>query len=294
MGMNSDAIERFLADHDGIITTAQARTLGLSQRQIHYRIKSGRWQAMSRGVHLSAQHHLTEPARVRLAVAAHGAVADRTAAAFWHGLIDELPPVVTVSAPRNAHAKTSSPVSVSVMRRTFPAEDVEELRGISVTRRPLTVLTAAQEVDDGAALIDRALQKGEVTTESLTASLKRNSGAHGMGVARELLDVLASDSESAAERAFVELLQLHQITGWVQQYRLGNRRLDFAWPAKRVAVEINGWAFHRSHSRFQADGDKAATLAAIGWLLLPFSWQAINDDAEASIAKLASALSSRS
>ncbi|GAA3965371.1 type IV toxin-antitoxin system AbiEi family antitoxin domain-containing protein [Gordonia caeni] len=287
-----DPVDAFLADHDGVITTSQARSLGLTQRQVSRRLKAGRWLTMSRGVHLSSQHHLTDVARVRVAVATHRAVADRTAAAFWHGLIDTLPPVVTVSAPRSVHGQTQSPFAVSVKRRSFPAEDQEELRGIKVTRRPLTVLAAAQEVDDGAALIDRALQQGEVTIESLRAALDRNS-AHGLSLARELIAVLEAGSESTAERLFVEILRLHEITGWVQQFQLAGRRLDFAWPARRVAVEINGWSYHRTHSRFESDSDKAASLAAIGWLLLPFSWKAIRYDAEDCVLKLTNALNSR-
>lgn len=287
-----DPVDAFLADHDGVITTAQARALGLTQRQVSGRLRTGRWLPMSRGVHLSSQHHLTDVARVRVAVATHRAVADRTAAAFWHGLIDELPPVVTVSAPRSVHGQTQSSVAVSVKRRTFPTEDQEVLRDLKVTRRPLTVLAAAQDVDDGAALIDRALQQGEVTVESLRASLDRNS-AHGLGLARELLAVLEAGSESAAERLFVDLLRLHEITGWVQQFQLGGRRLDFAWPARRVAVEINGWSYHRTHSRFESDGDKAASLAAVGWLLLPFSWKAIRYTPEDCMLKLTGALNSQ-
>lgn len=104
-----DAVEEFLADHDGIISMRQARELGLSQRQVAYRAKKQRWQRLSRGIYLSGQHHLTDVARVRVAVETHGAVADRTAAAFWHGLIPELPLEVTVSSPRTVHGKAISP-----------------------------------------------------------------------------------------------------------------------------------------------------------------------------------------
>ncbi|MFZ2510524.1 MAG: type IV toxin-antitoxin system AbiEi family antitoxin domain-containing protein [Gordonia sp. (in: high G+C Gram-positive bacteria)] len=285
-----DAVEEFLADHDGIISMRQARGLGLSQRQVAYRAKKQRWQRLSRGIYMSGQHHLTDVARVRVAVETHDAVADRTAAAFWHGLICELPIAVTVSAPRTVHGKATSPVAASVRRRTFPAEDLEELRGISVTRKSLTVLAAAAELDDGVALVDRTLQTGDVTIESLCSALDRNSGLHGLQVARELVEVLESGSQSVAERLFVDLLKLHQITGWVQQLDLFGKPLDFAWPEHRVAVEINGWSYHRTHSRFESDGSKAATLAAMGWLLLPFSWKAVRYDGEESMRKLTSAL----
>ena len=62
---------------------------------------------------------------------------------------------------------------------------------------------------------------------------------------------------------------------------------------RRVAVEINGWAYHRSSDRFEADGDKAARLAAAGWLELPLTWKAIRYRPEECIARLVAALNSR-
>lgn len=287
------AVEAHLADHDGIITTEQAYALGLSERQVRRLAATGCWQRLARGVYLSAQHHFTDRARLRAAVAAHHGVADRTAAAFWHGLLDDLPPRVTLSAPRSTRGSAQGPLAVSVRRRTFPDEDVEMLGGLAVTRRPLTVLAAAGELDDGAALIDRSLQTGAVSVEALCRSLDRNTGKHGLAVARELVRVLTVGSQSEAERRWVDLLTLHRIDGWVQQYPFGHWTLDFAWPALKVAVEIQGWAYHRDARRFQADTAKAAALAAAGWLELPFTWHHLTGDPERCVAQLCSALNQR-
>lgn len=88
-----------------------------------------------------------------------------------------------------------------------------------MTRKSLTVLTAAAKHDGGVALVDRTLQTGEVTIGSLCSALDRNSGLHGLLFARELVEVLEAGSQSVAERLFVDLLNLHQITGWVPAAR---------------------------------------------------------------------------
>lgn len=289
-----EPLDAFIADHDGIITTAQARRCGLSRDQIRHRITSGHWQAVGRGVYLCADHHLTEAARFRAAVALHHGVADRTSAAWWHGMLDELPPAITVSVPRTAHGARSSALLTDVVRRSYPAEDVEVIRDVPVTRRPLTVLAAAAEVADGIGLFDRQLQIGAVTVPALHRAAERNSGMHGLQVGRELLAVLDGGSQSVAERHWVTLLREHGITGWVQQLRFGRWVLDFAWPDHRVAVEIQGWQWHNRHERMAADQAKAAALAAAGWLILPFSWSKIRYQPEQAVAELCSALATRS
>ena len=47
-------------------------------------------------------------------------------------------------------------------------------------------------------------------------------------------------------------------------------RIDFAWPAKKVAVEIQGMV-HRIKGRFKADTEKMSLLVLHGWRVLPVS-----------------------
>lgn len=61
----------------------------------------------------------------------------------------------------------------------------------------------------------------------------------------------------------------------VQQYRvrLAGRsfRLDLAYPAAKLAIELDGWAFHSSRSAFDADRARANAFVAAGWTLLRFT-----------------------
>lgn len=291
MNLVDAKVATVLAEHGGVITLAQAFDCGLTRRQVHHRVKSGRWEAYARGVFFSVQHDFDEAAKVRAVVHAHSrGIADRTTAAWWHGMTDTLHRPLTLCVPHRSHRTPDLETDVSLIHRAVPAEDLAEVRGVSVTGPALTVIGALELLPDASAFLDRVLQQNLVTTVELTEALDRNKGMHGAARARRLLATLEAGAESEAERLFVELLKVHQITGWVQQYRFGGKRLDFAWPAERLAVEINGWAYHRNRERFESDNAKVSMLAAAGWLTLSFTWRQLTDEPEECIAQVAAAL----
>lgn len=293
-GTDLASLNHTLAQNQGVITLDQARSCGLTDRQIYRRVKFGHWEAYARGVFLSRQHLHTDDSRVRAVVWAHRrSVADRSTAAWWHGMLPTLPQPLTICLPRTTHRRADLPENVSFLRRPVPAEDVQELRGVPVTGADLTVLGALGVVADPAGFLDRVLQQKTVTLEGLAQCLARNSGMHGNAEGRRLLATLVAGAESEAERILVELLRLHQITGWRLQHAVGGRVIDVAWPTERIAVEVNGWAYHRDRARFEADNAKTAMLAAHGWLTLSFTWRQLTEDPEDCIAQIAAALARR-
>ncbi|ALG86978.1 hypothetical protein ACH46_16695 [Gordonia phthalatica] len=287
------AVARYLADHDGVITGAAARTLGLTEHRVRHRIESGLWSAEARAVYLSAEHNLTDAAQVRIAVAAHRGIADRTTAAWWHGLLDELPSPLTVSVPRSTRTEQRLSFAVQAKRRTFPSEDLTVVRDLPVTDLPLTVLQVAAEHEDGIAIMDRALQERRVHLVDLRRSLERNAGSFGMRRARFLLEAAEDPSESVAERLFAKLLREHQIDGWFQQIPFGDYELDFAWPQEQISVEIHGWKFHKQHDRWNRDQKKANQLALMSWLPLSFSWARLTTEPDECMRELIEAIELR-
>ena len=265
------AIAHFLADHDGVISAAQAQALGMSRDQIYQKRASGLWAPTGKSVYLSAEHHMTEKAMVRTAALAHRGVIDRDSAVWLHGLIDELPEPVTLSVPRSAHGVTCA-VSTSVRRRTFPAEDLAVVDGIDVTALPLTVLIGAGiRPDDGMDIMDEALFRKRVSLPELRETADRNAGMHGMARARELLESAEDIRGSYLERLFVRFLNARGITGWIREFWIGGRRIDFVFPEERIAVELHGWRFHHMLDRWERDQQTTNMLAGLGWLPLIFT-----------------------
>jgi very-short-patch-repair endonuclease len=52
-------------------------------------------------------------------------------------------------------------------------------------------------------------------------------------------------------------------------------RLDFAYPERRLAIELDGYAFHSSPERFRADRERQNLVSLAGWLVLRFTWHDI-------------------
>ncbi|MGB6246060.1 hypothetical protein [Gordonia sp. (in: high G+C Gram-positive bacteria)] len=285
-------IAAVLAAHDGVITAGQALAGGLSRARIRGRVMRGEWIRVVPGLFRSASHEFSEAAMVRIVVLAHRGVADGTTAAWWHGMVRTLPTPLTVSCASEP-AAVDLPVQVRTSRRSLRPQWLTEVRGLPLTGKPLTALLAAVELPDGSVFLDRMLQVGQVQLAELERVVAEAAGMHGIVEARRLVAVASSDSESAAERLFVRLLQRRGVTGWVQQLWYGRWRLDFAWPEYRVAVEISGWAFHRDPRRHGNDFAKANHLEHIQWRELQFDWHMLADSGEDCVQQVIDLLNSR-
>lgn len=270
-------LAKIFADQDGVIRVGQALALDLTRDEVCRRKAAKEWIGLGAGVYRLAAHSYTEAARVRAAAWVSGGVLDRTTAAWWHGALPDLIGVPTLSVSRHKSSNSWAGGEWDVVRRTFCAEDRTEVRGVKVTSKEMAVLGAVPLVEQSSRFLDDMLRTGQVSMDGLRTALTRNPRMRGLGSARDLLAVLDSDTQSAAERVFRQLLREAGISGWVQQHPFGGWAIDFAWPELKIAVEIDGWAFHRSHKEFQRDIRKRNALIVAGWLPLSFSWHDLTE-----------------
>ncbi|WP_158657508.1 endonuclease domain-containing protein [Blastococcus saxobsidens] len=80
------------------------------------------------------------------------------------------------------------------------------------------------------------------------------------------------------------------------QLLLGDGRrvhLDAAWPAARVAVELDGAAFHGSRKQRERDLRRDTALAALGWVVLRFSYARLMSDPEGCRREIVAVVSAR-
>ena len=59
------------------------------------------------------------------------------------------------------------------------------------------------------------------------------------------------------------------------------RFIDFAYPAQRLAIETDGFEFHKSREQFEQDAAKLSYLAANGWRILHVTWRMLVKNAAA-------------
>jgi very-short-patch-repair endonuclease len=112
----------------------------------------------------------------------------------------------------------------------------------------------------------------------------RGAGALRSVLARRPPDAPPTDSD--AETLFLQLARGARLPEPLRQFSVptsdGTFRLDFAWPARRVAVEIDGAATHASREALSRDLRRQnrvlLSLAPAGWALLRFTWDDLVDD----------------
>ncbi|RZT84954.1 very-short-patch-repair endonuclease [Pseudonocardia sediminis] len=284
------SIEKLLLRQDGVIARSQARECGVSVRTLQRRVAAGEWMDLLPGVSLAGGHPLTDRALVRAAWLWGGpaSLVSGTAAAFWHGLLDHAPPRVGLTVPRRA-TRVATP-GVRLRRRDIAPEDRVRCDGIGLTGIDLTVLETAAVIADGPAFLDRALQRRRVGIDGLHRAYCRSAGAHGMRRAGMLLVAAADRADSAIERRLADLLRRAGITGFVLGHPFGDRQIDLAFPDARLAVEVDGWAWHTDTARFRADRRKGNDLMAAGWVLLRFTWHDVMDEPAETVSRVRDAL----
>jgi hypothetical protein len=269
---------------DGLVTLAQACSAGLSARGARHRVEDGRWERAQAGVFrvATAPRSWTQDLLAACLAAGPGAVAShRAAAALWQlegisaGWLE-----LTVSRPRChrlpgviVHRSTDLDRASMILRSGVPATDpARTLVDLGAVVRPKRV---------GAAL-DSALSRRLVTLSGLRARLDGvgRRGRRGAGVLRALLDECsdaAGLAESTLETRFLRLCRDHGLPEPVPQHEVmvGGRligRLDFAFPAVDLAIEVDGYESHASLAAFQHDRARQNDLVAAGWTVLRFTW----------------------
>ncbi|OBI76656.1 type IV toxin-antitoxin system AbiEi family antitoxin domain-containing protein [Mycobacterium sp. E740] len=281
-------LDDLLRDHDGVITLAQAREIGLSEQIVRRRVQCGRWRRCAPGVYFVDDRPFTDAARIRAAVWGYGvrACASGLTAAWWHGASKYAPEVVEVTVPKSSNGRRRA--GTRLRRRDLDPHDVVERNGLRVTALPLTVVEAAVRRGGGAKLMDTALQR-HVELNQLWRAHLRNKGRHGSPAARRLLQAARDGARSEAERLLVKLLKDAGFTGWKTNHPVGGYRVDVAFIEAKIAIEVDGWAFHHDPDAFQIDRTRQNTISLLNWKVLRFTWLDLTEHPRRVIAEIAAA-----
>ncbi|MBX7455962.1 type IV toxin-antitoxin system AbiEi family antitoxin domain-containing protein [Mycolicibacterium sp. 3033] len=160
------------------------------------------------------------------------------------------------------HRRDGAPlVRIDDRRVTSPAwTAIEVARGL---RRPRALAT-----------LDAALRSETCTRADLWRAAIEQKGRRGIVAVRDLLAIADPRAESPMESE----ARLEMLDGGLPvpelQYEIldGNgdlRRLDFAWPDRRVAAEYDGVAWHSGPEAMIADRRRFNALADVDWTVVP-------------------------
>ena len=275
------------ARQHGVIHRRQALEAGLSASAIQRRLASGSWC-----YELPKVYGFEASPRTWLRGCSAAALwAGRSAAIGYHaaavllGLDDRRPTVIDVVELRCLRAPNAV---IRVHRpRSLEPQDVTEVAGIRVTSTSRTLLDLASvlEEEQVEVILDAALQRGMTSLPRLRWTLEREAakGRKGTSVLRALVDSRTPFVvESQLETRFLQLLRRSRLPLPVSQHEVTDgtglrSRLDFAYPAAKVGIELDGYRYHSGRAAWTSDARRANRLVQDGWRILRFTWSDVAD-----------------
>jgi very-short-patch-repair endonuclease len=150
--------------------------------------------------------------------------------------------------------------------------DVRVVDSIPCTSAARTLLDCSISLDDEEleTAFESARRMGLVTTTTLQRAIVRRPGAASL---RRLLAVAERRAaESRLEVKLTRLLRSSRLPVSVSQQPVGPYRVDRAWPARRVAVEADGFQHHGRRLAWKRDRKRVAAIEAMGWRLVHVTW----------------------
>ena len=156
------------------------------------------------------------------------------------------------------------------------ADDLTLIGPFVVTSAARTIVDLAGEGLDRALLtkiVADACRRRICSEADLEALLGRLGGKGRPGI-KQLRSILADrmGGDSGLEDRWLRLLVAAGLRPPALQYQLvvSGRVLvmDFAWPAARAGIEVNGWSIHRERHVWDRDHDKVNAYLEAGWRVL--------------------------
>lgn len=269
MAAMDTALQRMFDEQGGVATSGQILAIA-TRYEFEAVLKSKFIERIWQGVYCLGEP--TDERRLRgldLTAGTTLAVCMSTAAAI-HGFDTEQPAELHVLNPPGHQLR---PVDGLVVHRR------DDARLVMAGRRPATApawtaVEVARSLRRPRALatLDAALRTGCPRGEIWRAATQQ-AGRRGIVAVRELLPLADPRAESPMESE----ARLAMIDGGLPtpelQYEVidGNRelrRLDFAWPEYRVAVEYDGVDWHSDPEAMRKDRRRRAALIDVGWVVI--------------------------
>jgi predicted transcriptional regulator of viral defense system len=165
-----DELFALAEEHDGLLTSKEARAAGLQDSVLVRLAQRGRLERMTRGVYRIAHYPSDRLAQYREAVlwakASQGpediALSHETALLLY-GISDANPSRVNLTVPTSARLRRKCPEWVAIHRANLSPEDIGEHEGLPVTtvsRSIIDVLLATHRTDVARQSVSDALREG--------------------------------------------------------------------------------------------------------------------------------------
>ena len=259
----------------GLVTRAQVLAAGASPRTLHRAVDRGLLTPVRRQVYgvVGVPHDIWQALMAACLAGRPSTLASHRAAAGLHGFPGILPGAVEVTsgrASKRALAGVRCHTSLALA-----GEDATVVGGIPTTSPARTIvdLAGVLEARPLGLIVDHARRRGLCTPSEIGTVLDRVRGTGRAGAGT--LAALIADRERTDSELELKWLRRLRRAGLgppaLQHHVAAPSRLmvvDFAWPDRRVGVEVDGWEPHRARSAWDRDHDKINAYAEVGWKVL--------------------------
>lgn len=285
--MAVDTDSRLLAlfrSQAGVITRAQVSALGVTDRQISYRLGTGLWVAVRRGVYRHVLFDESEAMRVHALTLGGRAFVSHRHAAKLHGLDPVLMRCPEVTSSRRIH---DSFEGVIIHQTTqFRRNDIVWNDGLPVSTVERTIMDCAAvepQLWKTMALIDSAREAGLTDLTKLHGCLETHArrGRDGTVRFRRALSLIAANELPAASPFSRQVAESIHAAGLPYPYieeeirsSDGRRlaRVDLSFD-EAVLIFLDGFAYHgRRRAQTNRDRQQRQVLRSAGYVVLEFTW----------------------
>jgi very-short-patch-repair endonuclease len=267
------ALAALAARQQGVVTTTQLEAAGIGRRGIAHRVVQGRLTRIYRGVYRVGPMAGPYGREMAAVLATGGALSHQTAAGLWgFRAPHDGDPHVTVQG-RDARSRAGLRVHRSA---SLDAAVHNGLRLTTPTRtlHDLAPLLPQHELDRA---VEEAVIRGLATPEALQTR----------PALRRATMVEPQITRSEAERRLRALIRAARLPRPVTNVKVAGWEVDAFWPAHKLVVEVDGFAFHGNRAAFERDRRKDAALVAAGYRVIRITWRQLVDEPHAVVALLA-------
>jgi len=268
-----EALSKIARQQHGLVTTRQALSCGLTPDALRHRTETGALNRLHRGLFVVGGALKTFERDVLEGVlrVGPGAAGSHVTAAMVLGIAERRQHKIHVTAVERHRSQEGLFIHQAELRKS----DLRTIDCIPVTAPNRTLVDIANERVLEAAL-DDAIQLRLTTVQTLRRYIADRGLAHNRGMAqlkRLLDDRQHGSTQKALERLFLRKLRAAGFPEPRKQHPVANYKIDFAYPTKRLAIELDGLGSHFSAAHFREDLRRQNDLVLAGWLPLRFSWE---------------------
>lgn len=266
-----------------MLARSQLRELGLTDKNVDYRLGLGRLLRVYRGVFAVGHARLTREGRWMAAVLASGpraALSHGDAAAHW-GLAAARGVLVHVTTPaRSGRSPDAQRIRLHRIG-TLTADEVTLRDDIPVTTPARTLLDVAsvvrpRELEDAIAQAERLALFDLVAVQRVLDAHRRHHGAPALrAVLSRLAGADVAETRSRLEIALLQLCDDYGLPTPVANTAIAGLLVDFHWPGTDLIVETDGFSYHRMPTAFENDRDRDQVLMLAGYRVARFTYNQV-------------------